>query len=101
MRGLEYTVEFDPKVMGRIRTETELYLKGFSGTGLESMMPANHVHSSGFHPHQVREGIWVLVGNIAEFSIGRRLVACVKPWVCPWPYIHWTQCCFCVIPASD
>lgn len=28
-------MEFDPKVMGRIRTETELYLKGLSGTGLK------------------------------------------------------------------
>lgn len=35
------------------------------------MLLANHVHSPGFHPHQVREGIWVLVGSIAEFSIGR------------------------------
>jgi hypothetical protein len=48
--------------MGRIRTETEFYLKALSGTGLKAI-----------HPHQVREGIWVLVENIAEFSIGRGL----------------------------
>lgn len=69
-------MEFDPKVMGRIRTETELYLKGLRGTGLKvfsSSMPDNHVHSPGFHTHQGREGIWVFAGNIAEFSIDRGL----------------------------
>lgn len=54
--GLEYSVEFDPKVMGKMRTETELYLKGLK---FNSMLPANHVPSTGFKPHQVREGIWV------------------------------------------